>query len=167
LIAVVSDEPTEFVFALTTAATELDAVETSDAVARDPELRPAPVSVRVPFTHTSAARVPNVVRLRVPFAQTAAGIPVTDAATEAIEDPSEEEAVFSEVFVFALTATVPAETAAPSDELAVPIAVFVFAFTLAVPALTAAPNELEALVTSDWSASEPELRPAPVSVRVA
>jgi hypothetical protein len=75
--------------------------------------------------------------------------------------------VFSEVFVFALTATVPAETAAPSDELAVPIAVFVFAFTLAVPALTAAPNELEALVTSDWSASEPELRPAPVSVRVA
>mgnify|MGYP000588399015 CR=1 FL=1 len=62
------------VFALTTAARELEAVEmvvfvlvfteetaldTSLAVARDPESSPAPVSVRVVFDHTSATSVPK------------------------------------------------------------------------------------------------------------
>jgi len=45
-------------------AIDEEAVDTSDCVAREPDERPAPVSVLVPFVHTSAASVPNVVRER-------------------------------------------------------------------------------------------------------
>lgn len=46
------------------------AVCTSDSVASEPAESPAPVKVRVPFSHTSAARVPKLVSERVPFAHT-------------------------------------------------------------------------------------------------
>ena len=46
----------------TTAATDVEADVTSDCVAREPELSEAPVSVRVTFVQTSAARVPNEVK---------------------------------------------------------------------------------------------------------
>ncbi len=77
----------------TTAASEVEAVVTSDVLAKVPEVRvasvrlrvpyvqtseaviPAPeVRVRVPFNHTSAASVPKVVRERVATFQTAVGI---------------------------------------------------------------------------------------------
>lgn len=89
-----------FVFALTTAAIELDAALTSDWSASEPELKPAPVSVRVPFVHTSAASVPNVVRLRVPFAQTLPGIAVIDDASVVRVEPSDVEAVNTALLVF-------------------------------------------------------------------
>jgi hypothetical protein len=52
-----------------------------------------------------------------------------------------------------------------SDEEAFPTIVFVFALTAVVPAEIAEASEVEADVTSDWSASEPDESPAPVSVR--
>lgn len=87
----------EFVFALTTAAIEDEAVVTLAAVANKPvssvasESRrvaydqisavvgaAADVSVRVPLFQTSAARVPKVVRLRALFAHTAVGTVATN-----------------------------------------------------------------------------------------
>ena len=58
------------------ALSELDAVCTSESVAREPAVRPAPVRVRVAADQTSVASVPKVVRLRDPKAQTCAGIEV-------------------------------------------------------------------------------------------
>jgi hypothetical protein len=111
-------EPTTlFVFAFTLAfpaviaeAIDEEAEVTSDCVASDPDVRPAPVSVRVPLDQTSAARVPNAVSVRVLSDQTLVGI-------EAIEDvmvasvvemlvrfaPSEEDAAVTTVLVFPLT----------------------------------------------------------------
>jgi hypothetical protein len=143
---------TEFVFPFTTAATELDAVWTSESVAREPTLRPAPVRVRVPFVHTSAASVPNVVRLRVPFAHTAAG-------RFKICAESDVEAVNICAFVFPFT------TAAIELE-AVPTVLFVLALMAVWLALMAELRELVAVCTSDNVASDPALKPAPVSVRV-
>src|SRR5664279_3000596 len=87
---------------------------------------------------------------------------------------SEDEAVS----VWAFTAVVPAAIAEPMDEYAVSVCaltalvmpevcVSVCAFTFVVPVVMAEPSEDEALVTSDWSASEPLESPAPVRVRVA
>ena len=45
---------------------EDDADCTSDKVAREPDVRPAPVRVRVAADHTSVANVPKVERLREP-----------------------------------------------------------------------------------------------------
>jgi hypothetical protein len=85
------------VFALMTAASEEDAVVTSDCTAREPLERPAPVRVRVPAVHTSAARVPNESSVLPLYDQTLAGNEVMEEATLAMEDPScatiEEEAV--------------------------------------------------------------------------
>lgn len=81
------------VFEFTTAATELEAFCTSDKVARDPDDKPAPVRVLVPFVHTSAASVPKPVRVRVPAAQTLAGIEVIEDAIDESERPREVEAV--------------------------------------------------------------------------
>ena len=53
------------------APNEDDAFVTSDCTANEPELKPAPVRVRVAEDHTSVARVPKVVRERVPADQTA------------------------------------------------------------------------------------------------
>jgi hypothetical protein len=102
---------------------------------------------------------PVVANVEVATFHTDAGSEVIEAAIEVSEAPSELEAVFTMVFVFPLT------TAAIELE-AVPSAVSVWPFTLAVPALTAAPSDDDAVVTSDWSASEPDESPAPVSVRV-
>ena len=73
-----------------------------------------------------------------------------------------------------LTASVPAEVCVlvlaltrATTELEAELAVeFVLAFTEAVPAVMADARDVEAVITSDWSASVPEERPAPVIVRV-
>ena len=66
--------------------TEVDALCTSESVAREPAVRPAPVSVRVAADQTSEASVPKVVSDRDPKAQTEAGI-------EVIIEPIEVEAL--------------------------------------------------------------------------
>ena len=53
------------------APSEDDAFVTSDCTASEPDESPAPVRVRVAEDHTSVARVPKVVRERVPADQTA------------------------------------------------------------------------------------------------
>ena len=94
------------VFPLTTAAIELEAVVMSDCTASEPEVRPAPVRVRVVADQISAAMAvpevrvrvaeaqmsamsePNVVRLRVSFDQTAVAISVAAGADDvAITNP--------------------------------------------------------------------------------
>jgi hypothetical protein len=224
--------------ALTAAPNELEALVTSDWSASEPDERPAPVSVRVPFTHTSAARVPKVVSERLPDAQTAAGIAVMEDAIDVSDAPSELEAMSVCAFTFVVTPAVavlvfplttaatevealctsvrvasdPLERPAPvsvrvtldqtlpgiaiievasvlseapsdedavvtiefvfpfttaaSDEVAVASAVSVCPFTLFVPLVIAAPSELDAAVTSDCTARDPDESPAPVSVRV-
>lgn len=76
-----------FVLPFTTAATEDVAVARSVTITSDPDVRPAPVSVRVPLVHTSAASVPNPVRSRDEYAHTFAG-------TFARIEPIEVDAVF-------------------------------------------------------------------------
>lgn len=96
-----------FVFALIIVANEVEAVVMSDWTANEPDVKPAPVRVRVPnvqtseavklvefvtrclpivpapvsvddaTSQTSAAKVPNVVNDLVPLAQTAVGIVAT------------------------------------------------------------------------------------------
>jgi hypothetical protein len=109
------------VFAFTIAATDEEAVCTSDNVASEPDESEAPVSVRVPFVHTSAASVPKPVRVRVPAAHTFAGIEAIEEAIVERVEPSEEDAVSTVAFVFALI------TAASDDE-AVCIVLFVLPF---------------------------------------
>jgi hypothetical protein len=110
------------VFAFTTAASDVDAVVTSDCVASEPEESPAPVRVRVAELHTSTASVPNVVSERDEYAQTFAGIERMELAIEAIEAPRELEAAVTIALVFAFT-TDASEEDAPST------AALVFAFT--------------------------------------
>jgi hypothetical protein len=64
-----SDEDAVLVFALTRATTDDEALFTSDCSAKAPELRVAPVKVRVVLFHTSAINVPNVVKLRALYDQ--------------------------------------------------------------------------------------------------
>ena len=79
------------------------------------------------------------------------------------------------VLVLLFTFAVPAAMAAAKEEEAVPTTLVVLAFTaLVMPevcalvlALMTAASEDEAVVTSFWSASEPDDRVAPVRVRVA
>ncbi len=209
-----SPDIAEFVLLLTVAATELEAVCTSLCVAREPELKPAPVSVRVAEAHTSVTRVPNEVRVRPLKAQTSAGIEAIDVTMDEMRAPSDEDAAVTMVLVLAFTtaaiedeavcnsasdtASMPA-IAVPRDEeaaLVVPLTTaaieleavatiaLVFAFTTAaieedaacrsesvrpLPPLAfiSATIELDAVCTSLCVASEPEVKPAPVSVRVA
>ncbi len=112
---------TEFVFAFTTAATELEALVTSDCVASEPEERLAPVSVLVPELHTSEARVPKLESVLVPAAQTLVGIDVMDDAIEARDEPIEDDAVL----VLALTS-------ATTEDDAFPTIVLVLLFTAEV-----------------------------------
>ncbi len=79
-------------------ASDDEAELTSDTVASDPEVRPAPVRVRVPFVQTSVTRVPKDDRVRPEADQIAAG----KAAK------SEEEALPTTVSVLAFTAEVTA-----------------------------------------------------------
>ncbi len=160
---VVTPAVAELVLAFTSATTEDDAVCTSDCVASDPALRPAPVSVRVAEDQTSVASVPNEESVREEYAQTFAGIEVIEAASDVeaafvlalTTAATDEVAVASEVSVCALTLDV-----TPA------VAVSVWALTFDVSAVIAVPSEVEAVFTSDWVASDPELRLAPVRVRV-
>ena len=174
MTALVIPEVALFVFAFTTAATEVDAVCTSESVASEPVERAAAVRVRVPYVHMSAAVIPappetadtamsrfvtrcfptepGVVKVDVATFHTAAGSPLTDDASDEIDAPRDVEAVRTAVFVFAFTKE-------PSDEDAASTVVFVFPFT------TAATDD-DADCTSERVASDPAVRPAPVSVRV-
>ncbi len=82
----------DVVFELTEATIDVDAVSRSESVASEPVVRPAPVSVRVPFDHTSDAKVPKVVRVREPADHTLAGIAVIAEAIDPIDEPSDVEA---------------------------------------------------------------------------
>ncbi len=81
------------VLAFTSATTDEEAFCTSDKVASDPDVKPAPVSVLVPLVHTSAARVPKPVSVLEPAAHTFAGIEVIEAAIDESERPKEVDAV--------------------------------------------------------------------------
>ena len=115
-----SDVEAAFVFAFTTAATDDEADCTSERVASDPAVRPAPVSVRVPFVQTSDASVPKDESVRVPAAQTFIGIDVIAEEIEVSDEPRDVDAVRTVALVFAFMN-------APSEVEAV----FVFAFTTA------------------------------------
>ena len=93
------------------------------------------VSDRVAALHTSVTRVPNDESVRVLYAQTDAGIDV-------IAEASDVDADETTAFVLLLTALATDEDAA----------------------VIAAPIEVDADTTSDCVASEPDVRPAPVSV---
>jgi hypothetical protein len=187
------------VFEFTVEAILVDAVVTSESVAREPEVRPAPVRVRVADDQTSAASVPKVVSVRLPAAQTFAGILVIDdASCETIDDDavatillvfalmtaaSDEVAVKIALFVFELTALVIPDVCAlvlalilaASDVDAVRMALSVLLFTadvipdvwVLVFEFTVEAILVDAVVTSESVAREPEVRPAPVRVRVA
>jgi hypothetical protein len=88
------------------------------SVASEPELKPAPVSVRVPAAHISAAMEVPEVRVRVAAAQTLIGIAVIETASEVSDEPSEDDAAVTMLFVFPFTT-------AASDEVAVARAVSV------------------------------------------
>ena len=74
------------------------AVVTSDKVASEPEVRPAPVRVRVPLVQTSATKVPNDERVR----------PEADQIAVGIVAKSDDDAVRMALSVLALTAEVTA-----------------------------------------------------------
>ena len=74
------------------------AVVTSDKVASDPEVRPAPVRVRVPFVQTSATKVPKDDRVR----------PEADQIAVGRVAKSDDEAVKMALLVLVLTAEVTA-----------------------------------------------------------
>ena len=120
------------------APSELDAFVTSDCTAREPEVSPEPVRVRVAALQISAAMDTPDVRVLVVYAQTEAGI-------ERIEAARELDALRTFVLaVVTFVATPPIE--APSDELA--FKTFVFAvFTFVFTEASVAPSELEALRT--------------------
>jgi hypothetical protein len=172
--------------ALVTAAifveSEVEALVTSDCTAREPLESDAPVRVRVPLAQTSAARVPKVVRDLVAEDQTARGIAEAsdDEAAKidalvfvlivvmllAILAAREVEARSTVALVLALTAPVLLVILAASEVEAFKTVKLVFAFTSAVPAMILAASEVEALVTSDCTARDPDVSPAPVSVLV-
>lgn len=117
------------------------------------------MSVLVPLVQTSAASVPNDVRVRVPAAQTFVGIDAIEVAIDERDEPREVEAVSTVAFVLAFMKEL-------RDVEAVRTVAFVFAFTLAVSAVIAEPSEEDAVCTSERVARLPEVSPAPVSVRV-
>ncbi len=90
--------------------------------------------MRVAEDHTSAARVPKVVRDLLVYDQIVAG-------NEARVEAREVEALSTAVLVFVFT------TPAIDDE-AVPTMLFVLAFTAAVPAVIFAANDVEAFSTA-------------------
>jgi len=121
----------------------------STLVASEPLVRPAPV------------------RVRVVASQTLAGSEVIELVMVARSEPIDVEAVPTMLLVFPFTTAAREVDAVVTVVDRVATCEFVLVFTLAVPAVIAEPSEVEAVVTSDWSASEPEESPAPVSVRVA
>ncbi len=107
------------------------AVCTSLSVARLPLVSPAPVSVRVPFVQTSAAKVPKPVRVRVPEAHmSAASVPKVVSERVPFAQMS-ATSVPKEVRVLPENAQMEFGRVAARDEEAFATAVFVFAFTSA------------------------------------
>ncbi len=170
-----------FVFALTADVTaailvesDVEAFVTSDCTARDPLERAAPVSVLTLLVHTSAAKVPNVVRDLLVYDQIVAGNEARVEASEveafntvelvlALTTPAiDDEAVPTMLFVFALTAEVPAVMFVARDVDAFRTAEFVLELMAEALLVIFAANDVEAFKTSDWSASEPEDSVAPV-----
>lgn len=168
-------------FPFTTAAIEDDAVVTSDWSARLPDESVAAVRVRVPYAQTFAAvsppldtldtatsrlstisfpMVPGLDKEAVVMFQTAAGIPVIVAPSTPNCAASDEEAASTVAFVFVLIFDA-------SEVEAARIALLVLPFMAVSLFDIAAPSELDAVVTSDWRASVPEVRVPAVSVRVA
>jgi len=113
---------------------------------------PAFVSVDVATFHTSAASVPNDVKVREADDQTARGI-VAASDVEAVKTVAFVFALIVEIaeviceFVFALTLAVPAEIAAANDDDALFTSLSVSALVAAVPAEIAAANDVEAVST--------------------
>ena len=114
------------------------------------------MSVLVPFVHTSAAKVPKPVSVRLPADQISLTSVPNDERVRTeefqtltgMEVASEEEAASTVASVLLFTALVIPE-----------VALLVFAFTSAT-------TELEAVCTSSRVASVPEVRLALVSERV-
>jgi len=133
------------VFALMTDARDEVAVVMSESVASDPEVRPAPVKVRVVAAQTSEATDAREVRVLDENAQ-------IDAGSEAASD---DDAEATTALVFALTAEViPAvwilAVAMMTDArevVAFSTVLLVFALTDAVPAAIDAASDVEALPT--------------------
>ena len=150
----------ELVFVFTAVVIELDAVCTSVRVASEPEERPAPVSVRVELSHTSAARVPKPVSVREVYAHTFAGMLVIEVLIEESVEPSEVEAVRMALLVLVFTPEVTPAVAelvlVLTPEVIEEDAVRIFALILEV-----------ALLISLFVASEPLSSVASVRVRVA
>ena len=160
-----------FVFALIFAANELDAFVTSDCTASEPELRDAPVRVRVVAFQTSVARVPNVVRERVPADQTAVATSVvsvpkevrvrplnaqTADGMEVIAEARDEEALATVVLVLELTL---AGMLAERDEEAALISLTVFTSTAAAISVVDAPVYPMTNVLSKLAKSPPPILP--------
>jgi hypothetical protein len=140
------------------------AVVTSESVARDPEVRPAPVKVRVVAVQTSAAREPKVESVLDENAQIDAG---SEAASELDAEAttalvfalmtaaSDVVAIPTRVSVLVLTALVIPDVCAlvfalmfdASDVEAFSTVLLVFALTDAVPAAIDAASDVEALPT--------------------
>ena len=97
------------VLAFTSATTDELAFCTSDWTASDPELKPAPVRVRVPLVQTSAASVPKLDKVRPVKFQIAVGSMAN----------KDDEAFPTTRLVLLFTLVVPAEIADASDEVAV------------------------------------------------
>ncbi len=164
----------------------------STLVASAPELSAALVSERVPYAHMSAgvSEPPPIVERTVsilvastfPIEPTVVMVVVatfqTAAGSALMDEPSEVEAVSTALFVFVFITAAKEEvatatllsvllfTTAAIELEAMPTRVSVLLFIAVWLAVIADPSELEAVVTSDWSASEPLESEAPVRVRV-
>ncbi len=152
LLIVVIAEAMVLLTAVVTAAmlveSEVEALVTSDCTARDPDERPAPVSVRVPLAQTSAARVPNVVKDLVALDQTARGI-VAPRDVEAVRTVAlvlELIVVIADAMV-ALTPVVTAAILVERDVEAARTVALVLALTALVPLIIFVASEVEALST--------------------
>ena len=119
-------------------------------VAREPDVRPAPVRVRVVAAQMSEAIAVPEVRVRVAAFHTLSGM-------EVARDEEAARTVASVLLLTALVIPAVAElvlafTTAAMDEEAVPIVVL---------------TDVVARLISTFVAREPDVRPAPVRVRVA
>ena len=148
------------VFPLTTEAIDVEAVVTSDCVASEPLESVAPVSVLVAYVHTSeavSAPPPEILEI-------AASMLVASTF------PIEPTVVMVLVATFQILAG-SAVIDAPRDVEAVRICALVLAFTTAAMDEEAVPivvlTDVVARLISTFVAREPDVRPAPVRVRVA
>ena len=165
----------ELVFALMTAASEVEAVRIVALV----------LALMFDASEVDAARIEALVlafTLALPAVIAEASDDDALVVMRASDDdefvtswPRDVDALPTTVLVFVLTAEVMPEVWAlvlalmfeASDVDAARIAALVFAFTLVLPVVMAAASEVEAVVTSDVRASDPEVRVLSVRFRVA